>query len=330
MNLFYVILICAALHSTGVPLRKLRKRQKILQDAALAESTQASRRCQIACYERFCQSYRFKPYPCSPDQARLYATFLSNYMAPSSISNYLSALWNRHHLLGLPSHASDYRLLQTLRGILRLGRPAGLQRYPLSLLDLHSMFFEINTLLPLDLAFWSAVTLAFRGLLRKSHYTLSRHTLVWRDVSLYPDHLVIRINTSKTDQFGTRNHRVLLNASPGSPLCPVFWLGELARVQNPKELDYLIRVPSPHGLAPVSCRWFNFKLKILARRIGLDPTKVSSHSLRHGGASFMSAQGSNLMDIRARGGWASSAIFRYLHHSDATLLKQDLLVSSSV
>ena len=223
-------------------------------------------------------------------------------MAPSSIQNYLSALWAHHRLLDLPSHSSDFKLLRTLRGIRRLGRPGRGSCIPLSIDNLFSMHLELNTLLPLDLAFWSAITLAFRGLLRKSHYTYSRHTLRWRDVSIYPDHMVIRINSSKTDQFSSRGHRIVLNASPSSSLCPVFWIGELARVQNPKECDFLIRVPGPHGLAPMNYRWFNYKLKSLASNIGLDPTNVSSHSLRHGGASHMSAQGSPLVDIRARGG----------------------------
>ena len=234
-------------------------------------------------------------------------------MAPSSVANYLSALWGHHRAHGYPSHASDYRLQRTLRSISRLGRPARASRHPLALPELQSMFMEINTLFPLDLAFWTALTLGFRGLLRKSQYTYSRHTLLWQDISLYPDHMVIRVRTSKTDQFSSKGHRILLNASPGSFLCPVFWVAELARVHHPLETDYLIRVPSPHGMAPLSYRWFNFRLKLLAQAIGLDPSRVSSHSLRHGGASFMSSQGSTLLDLRARRGWASSAVFRYLH-----------------
>ena len=284
----------------------------------------------MACYETFCSNYSLVTYPCSPGQARLFATYLSNFMAPSSIGSYLSALWSDHQLLGYPSHASDFRLCRTLLGIRRLGQPARASRHPLSFQDLQSMYLGVNTLLPLDLSFWAAVALAFRGLLRKSHYTYSHHTLVWQDVSLYPDHITIRIRSSKTDQFSAYCHRILLNTSPGSFLHPVFWIGELARVQKPLESDYLIRVPSPLGLAPLSYRWFNYKLKSLATTIGLDPQLISSHSLRHGGASFMSAQGSSLLDIRARGGWASSAVFHYLHHSDSTLLKQDLLISSSI
>ena len=284
----------------------------------------------MSCYKRFCRKFSLVPFPCCPDQARLYATFLSDFMAPASVANYLSALWGHHLYSGYPSHATDFRLRWTLRGIRRLNRSSRARRHPLSVPELNSMFLELNTLLPLDLPFWAAVVLAFRGLLRKSHYTFSNHTLKWRDISMYPDHVIVRINTSKTDQFATKGHRVILKSSPGSFLCPVFWLGELSRVHKPLESDYVIRVPSPWGLSPMDYRWFNAKLKSLSSTVGLNPKTISSHSLRHGGASFMAAQGSSLMDIRARGGWASSAVFRYLHHTDATLLKQDLLIASSL
>ena len=251
-------------------------------------------------------------------------------MSPASVSNYLSALWSHHRLLGLPAHQDDFRLKQTLRGIKRLGRPGRDPRHPLSLEDLHAMYSVINTYLPSDLVFWSALALAFRALLRKSHYTPSTHMLYWRDVSLYPDHLVIRIPSSKTDQFGVRLHRVVLNASPHSFICPVHWLHELVKVQHPLEDDPLFRVPLRGRLVPMDYEWFNTKLKHISSLIGLSPVTVSSHSLRHGGASFMASLGSPLMDIRARGGWSSSAIFTYLNHSVDTLRVQDTRISSTL
>ena len=261
-------------------------------------------------------------------QACLYASFLCDFMSHASITNYLSALWTHHRLLGLPTQQDDFRLHQTLRGIRRLGRPGREPRHPLSLEDLHAVFTRINTYIPSDLVFWSALTLAFRALLRKSHYTASPHTLFWKNISLYPDHLVLTIPSSKSNQFGVRPHRVVLNSSPHSFLCPVRWLNELIRVQHPLESDPLFRIPTPGGLVPMEYTWFNNKLKHLSSLVGLSPVSVSSHSLRHGGASFMASLGSPLMDIRARGGWASSAIFTYLNHSVDTLRAQDTRVSS--
>ena len=302
----------------------------MLQDAAWAASTRVARTTQIKCYIRFCSLYYLKTYPCGPLQACLYASFLSDLISPASVSNYLSALWSHHRLLGLPTHQDDFRLHQTLRGIKRLGRPGREPRHPFSLEELHSIYSKINTFIPSDLIFWSAVTLAFRALLRKSHYTPSPHTLRWRDVSIYPDHLVLTIPSSKTNQFRARPHRIVLNSSPQSFLCPVHWLSEVVRVQHPLESDLLFRLPVPGGLVPMDYSWFNNRLKHLSALVGLSPVAVSSHSLRHGGASFMASLGSSLMDIRARGGWSSSAVFSYLNHSVDTLRTLDTHVSSQL
>ena len=114
---YFVILTCVVLTLTGLSMNYLRRRQRKLQDAALAPRTRRSRECQLAYYSRFCECYGFNCFPCTPEQARLYATFLSHYMAPSSGANYLSALWASARSQGFPSHALDYRLHQTLRGI---------------------------------------------------------------------------------------------------------------------------------------------------------------------------------------------------------------------
>ena len=251
-------------------------------------------------------------------------------MAHSSIVNYLSAVWHYQQSLGHPSCASAFIVIQTLRGIRRSLSRRRPSRIPLSVQHLLSIHQELNTLLPQDLTFWAATVLAFRALLRKSHYTASCHNIRWGDVSLYPDHLVLVIRSSKTDQFSSTPHRVVLNSSPGSPLCPVFWLSELAHAHKPAERDPVFRVPIPGGLTPITYGWFNSRLKQLALAIGLDSSLVSSHSLRHGGASYMASLGADIVDIRARGSWASSAIFRYLHHSDETLRAKDALISNSL
>ena len=284
----------------------------------------------MTCYMRFCEAYSLPPFPCSASQAAFYVAYLSEFMSPSSIRNYLSAVWAHQRSLGMQTYLDDYALRLTLRGVRRLGNASRPPRHPLSTQELLAMFDEINTLLPWDLVFWAAVTLAFRALLRKSHYTPSPHILQWKDLSIYPDYLVLVLPSSKTDQFSERPLRIVLNSSPGSPLCPVFWLSELARVQRPLETDFIFRTPSALGYQPLDYCWFNSKLKYLASVIGLDPSCVSSHSLRHGGASFMSAKGSEMLDIRARGSWASSAIYNYLHHSVSTLRTKDSVVSSSL
>ena len=309
---------------------QLIRRQQSLQEAALAPSTRASHLSQINCYFSFCERYNLVSFPCSPEQSCLYAAFLSEWMSPSSIVNYLSALWYRQRALGHESHASSWIVHQTIRGLRRCYSVSSTPRRPLSVDDLLLIFSDINTLLPSDLVFWAAVTLSFRALLRNCHVTSSRHSLLWSDLSLYPGHLTLTVRSSKTDQFSQTPHRIILNASPGSDLCPVHWLSALARAHNPRECDFVFRAPGPRGLTRITYSWFNARLKDLSRAVGLDVSHLSSHSLRHGGASLMSALGCDIADIRARGSWASSAIFRYLHHSDDSLRMKDKIISDFI
>ena len=191
----WMLLTCAVLHLTGPQLDHIIRRQRHLQEAALAPSTRKSRQSQMLCYKSFCSQYHLLEFPCDALQARLYASFLSELMSPASVSNYLSALWSYQRTLGFNAFSSDYILWLTLKGIRRLGRSKRKPRHPISKEELHMIFHELNTLLPHDLCFWAAITLAFRALLRKSHYTPSPHNLRWKDISLYPDYLVLRINT---------------------------------------------------------------------------------------------------------------------------------------
>ena len=293
----------------------------------MASTTRASRISQINCYFRFCDHYGLISFPCSPEQACLYAALLSEWMTPASIVNYLSAVWHRQQVLGYESHATNFIVQQTIRGLRRcFARPSS-SRSPISVDNLKDLYSFFNMLLPSDLVFWAAVTLAFRALLRKCHYTVSSHSLQWSDVHLYPDHLVLTIRSSKTDQFSMNPHRIVLNSSPGSILCPIYWLGALADAHIPREDDFIFRTPGPHGLCRMPYLWFSKGLNQLARAVGMDPSNITSHSLRHGGASLMSALGCDIADIRARGSWASSAIFRYLHHSDDTLRMKDSVIA---
>ena len=260
-QIFYQTIICAVPFTSGLPWMTIVDRQRTFQASAMAPSTRRSRASQINCYLQFCHSYGLHRFPCPASQAGFYATFLSEFMSPASINNYLSAVWSHQRSLGYPSYPDDYALKLTLRGIRRLGKSSRPSRHPLSAQELLLLYQELNTLIPGDLVFWCALTLAFRALLRKCHYNPSPHTLRWRDVSIYPDHLVLVLPSSKTDQFSDHPHKVVLNSSPGSALCPVFWLAELARVQNPLESDYIFRLPAPGGYYPLTYIFFNSKLK---------------------------------------------------------------------
>ena len=63
--------------------------------------------------------------------------------------------------------------------------------------------------------------------------------------------------------------------------------------------------------------YVNTKLKIQALSLGLPVERVSTHSLRHGGATFLKNLGMSTQDIMKRANWKSNAIYTYLHDSSA-------------
>ena len=174
--------------------------------------TRSSHLSQINCYFRFCSHYGLVSFPCSPEQACLFAAFLTEWMCPSSIINYLSALWYRQKALGYKSYSSSFIVHHTIRGLRQCFRAPTRSRRPLSVSDLRLIYPELNMLSPGDLVFWAVVTLAFRALLRKCHYTISSHSLVWSDLAINPNHLTLTIRSSKTDQFSIKSHRIVLKA----------------------------------------------------------------------------------------------------------------------
>ena len=52
---------------------------------------------------------------------------------------------------------------------------------------------------------------------------------------------------------------------------------------------------------------------------------MSTHSLRHGGATFLKTLGMSVNDIMKRANWKSKAVYRYLHDSKDELLQLDVL-----
>ncbi len=60
---------------------------------------------------------------------------------------------------------------------------------------------------------------------------------------------------------------------------------------------------------------FNQAIKLLASRLGLDPSQYTSHSVRSGVATQASLAGCSETEIMALGGWSSSAFLGYLRES---------------
>ena len=119
---------------------------------------------------------------------------MSFFLTYSSVLNYLSGL--SHYLKSRGKQGVDFAnffVRSSLNGARRMchkGRGKAPGIFPDDLLNIFKEldFSSIN-----DFVFWSAVTLAFRCLLRASNYCKSVHCLIVRDVLFVKDGIVLRI-----------------------------------------------------------------------------------------------------------------------------------------
>ena len=224
-------------------------------------------------------------------------------------------------------NSDNYIFTPTVKGIQRVCKSTRRERHPLSPLDIIAMHRNVNTMLPFDFTFWSSLVFAYRCALRVGHVTKSVHNIKAGDVVCGDGFLIVTIRSSKTDQLGKSPHVITINESPDSLLCPVYFVKEILRIQKPKASDPLFRISTIDGYKPISYSAFNSRLKDLAVAIGLDESIVSSHSVRHGAATFLQAAGLSSEEIKFKCNWKSSVVFRYLHPTVLQKLKKDLQVS---
>jgi integrase len=208
-----------------------------------------------------------------------------------------------HDLVPLASNPADTPFI---RNIIEAGkrspRTTSSKKEPISIDTLDKIVAKYTTpdseLKDLRTALLSV--LGFFGLFRASELT----NIKAKDITVNPDHLIIFVPTSKTDQY--RNGNQVFIAQTNGHLCPHALLlryFSLASSIHSDSDEYIFRSlqASRRGTtatALASKRLSYTRLREIIKEtissIGLDPKQYSTHSLRSGGASFMAnSQGNN-------------------------------------
>lgn len=256
----------------------------------------------------------------------LYAQFLSrSFKSESAIRNYISGVKALHSLIALPFPDTGSELRLALRGIRRLKSRPPNQACPITLSLLKSIFRLLDLAQPVDAVFWSLFLSAFFTLARKSNLVASKSLAEPRqvrraDVACTNDRLVFTFRWTKTMQDGSRPLVVPCVAFPGSVLCPVRAYRNMLHLVPASAKGPAFVLPHKGSVRPVTYRDYMSVLRHLIHHLGLDPSKFSSHSFRHGGATFAFESGVPEQLIKIQGDWASDAYTRYLHSSNATRL----------
>jgi hypothetical protein len=240
-----------------------------------------------------------------------------------TVESYLSSLKLLHTLSKLnTNHFEDGYLKVLLQGgkNQEIYRPNTNHRVSMSLPLLKVLGHQISILEWGEWAkqtVWTACTVAFFEAFRMGELLPAREsgncledTLVWGDVKLSQDHLLIRIKCPKTKTPG--GEHVDLFEFPGQGVCPIMAMQKLKEISGGKDDAPVFSFQSGICLTP---RNFNNILRDLLRPIIGDRCRlISGHSFRSAIPTVLGKfpDLSNSSDIQGWGRWQSSAYHRYM------------------
>ena len=297
----------------------------------MAEATEKTRNSQWKSYMDFCLEFGIlEPLPATLEVILLYLTHLADRLCYSSITQYLSAVWILHKTLGL-SHVDpkNFEIYMTLRGIRRVLGDTVTQARPASIQDLVAIYRLLDMSSSEDVAFWVAIVLCFRGLLRKSNVVEPGLAVTVFDMDIENWGLAIRLRRTKTISFKERVLYIPFVRIPGSIFCVLYYVSLLlSMLLLPSRTCQLVGFMRNGRWVRGSYSWYLSKLKSLCVRSGLDP--MTTHSLRRGGASLLADSGFSLLDIKNVGDWKSLSVLNYLTKTKQSRMDLDRRVVATV
>ena len=223
-----------------------------------------------------------------------------------------------HTFLGHSTHGFNGVMLQlTLQG-LRRGNEHIIKRAlpmtPAILKLVHSKLDHTNSN---DVVFWGACLLAFFLLFRKSNLLPNtqngfnpRKQLKFGDCVQMQEQVVVGIRWAKNEQFYRELFTFPLARLPGSVLCPVLALNNIAKMVKHTKDCHVFKLKNGNSL---TYRNFQDKLRTTLRSVGIPNTEgYSSHSFRRGGTTFSFLCGIPTEIIKLLGNWRSNAFLAYI------------------
>ena len=309
---------------TEIAQQDLSRQAETYRLNSVAASTKKTRANQWGIYEETCARFGWDPLPCNVEQACLYVTYLAQRLKPSSVRAYYQAVIFYHVCAGvLPVRMSDPVLKATLQGIERAfpgdtkGKDPILPPHLLRIMRVAELGSELEFIVCV------AALFMFRTLLRVSNIVVSNHTLKARDVTFSKEGCFVRVSSSKTTSSRDTVKVLPIVFSRDKRICAATWLKMLFLRFKPAPDAQLFSSPNVPVLGYTK---FSKKFKELTVRAGL-VGDFASHSLRRGGATFMSMLERPLDQIKSRGQWKSDCVFRYIVPPMSSMLENEKAVA---
>ena len=195
----------------------------------MSEASKSTRQSQWKSYTDFCEECEIEfPLPASLETVLLYVAHLADRLKYRSIKAYLTGLWILHNLNGV-KHVDPhcFELVMTLKGVRRTLGDLVLQAVPAQLTDLLSIYSTLDMTSSEEVAFWLAILLCFRGLLRKSNVVAVGLAVTAGDLTWKPWGVEVRVRRTKTICYGARVLYLPFVIIPSSIYCIWYYVGKL-------------------------------------------------------------------------------------------------------
>ena len=199
--------------------------------------------------------FDFEPFPVTPKNVCRFLVHSLDRVCYTTLNNYVSALnaLSKLHTDYVDLH-SDYGVILVLRGLKRIKGDASEPMDPLLPTDLCLIQHQVDFNVIEERIVWLIVLIAFRILLRKSHFVCDRdstHLICTQDVEFFEWGCIISVFNSKTIQFHESSYKIPIHSSKGK-LCPVALLREYMQEFPKRPSDFLFSLPVKGSQQPIS------------------------------------------------------------------------------
>ena len=267
---------------------ELAAKAKAIIDAGTVANTQRALESDWAGFVAWCGEYEAQPLPATFDTVIGFATERLGTHAYASVRRSLASISKMHDVNGHPSPARDPRVAALLVSYRRGHKVEQAQAAPLT----RDLLLRL-AVLPQNARDWAILCFGQATACRRSE--LCAFNL--EDVQYTPQGLVVNLRRSKTDQE-RRGRLIGVRPRDATPsICPVRalsrWIKERGCIPGP----LLYGGKGGEGGRRLTDEALNAVVKRAARRLMLDDTLYSGHSLRAGWATDADADGVPEADI---------------------------------
>lgn len=290
------------------------------RQSAKASNTRKAYKTDWNQFLTWCSGQGLQPIPATADTIEAYVLHLADKenLKPSTIRRKISSIAMAHRSANLVDATKNEQVKMTLQGIERTKgvRPDGKQ--PISVQDLKQMVSTLDESIK-GIRDRALLLFGFAGAFRRSELV----SLNLNDLDFTNDGLKVLLRKSKTDQRGEGFTKGILYGSI-SDTCPIRsvkkWIETSGISEGP-----LFRSVDRHGNIKdkrLDSRAVALVVKDAAKAAGLNPDKVSGHSLRVGFVTSSAMAGNpEWLIMQQTGHKTHETVRRYIR--DVNILKQN-------